>query len=112
MHVNQPQNFTAGIAGLLSLFPADKRPSSHLKDVVASAVRLDTPLGMTIALATVLSGGYLKGLPGRELTPGADLRMIGPSAPGWDRVDGQEEQDLEDLMLEDTYACKPTVLFL
>lgn len=50
---------TAGIAGLLSLFPASKRPSAGLNDVVASSVRLDTPLGMTIALAAIWSGKTL-----------------------------------------------------
>jgi len=47
-------NMTAGIAGLLSLFPADKRPTAA--DVVGSSIRLDTPFGMTVALASVYTG--------------------------------------------------------
>jgi long-chain acyl-CoA synthetase len=52
-------NMTAGIAGLLSLFPADKRPTSA--DVIGSSVRLDTPFGMTIALAAVFTGELIVG---------------------------------------------------
>ena len=44
----------------MSLFPADKRPSAAHGDVVASAVRLDCPLGMTIALASLWSGKWCR----------------------------------------------------
>jgi len=54
-HANR-QNITAGIAGVLSSYPADKRPSGGLKDVVATAVSLSTPLGMSIAMATIWTG--------------------------------------------------------
>jgi long-chain acyl-CoA synthetase len=47
-------NLTAGVAGVMSLFPADKRPTSL--DVVGSSIRLDTPFGMTVALASIYSG--------------------------------------------------------
>jgi hypothetical protein len=57
-HLHHSQNFTAGIAGLLSLFPADKRPSGAIRDVVASSVKLETPFGMTIAMASVYSGAF------------------------------------------------------
>jgi len=50
------QNITAGIAGILSSYPADKRPSSGLKDVVGTAVSLSTPLGMSIAMAAIWTG--------------------------------------------------------
>jgi long-chain acyl-CoA synthetase len=50
------QNFTAGIAGFLSSFPADKRPSGLKNDLIASSEPLATPIGMTIALAAIWSG--------------------------------------------------------
>lgn len=50
------QNITAGIAGVLSAFPADKRPSAGLHDVVGTAISLNTPLGSSIAMATLWSG--------------------------------------------------------
>ncbi|KAL7423590.1 hypothetical protein Q5752_001170 [Cryptotrichosporon argae] len=94
-------NFTAGMAGLLSLFPADKRPSSAQKDVVASAVSLATPLGMTIALASVWSG--------------AGLRLIGPAAATWPTDEDGDEGAAETAELEALVAAnqlKPTILFL
>lgn len=51
------QNMTSGIAGLLSAFPADKRPTAA--DVVGSTVRIDSPFGMTIAVASVWTGESL-----------------------------------------------------
>ena len=55
-HRLMEKNFTAGIAGLLALFPADKRPSAARRDVVASAIPLTEPIGLTIALASIWSG--------------------------------------------------------
>lgn len=53
------QALTAGIAGLLSLFPAHKRPSPTSKDVVASCIPLNEPVGLSLALASLWSGaGY------------------------------------------------------
>lgn len=50
------------------MFPADKRPTS--RDVIASAIRLDTPLGMSIAIGAVWGG--------------AGFRLIGPPVAVWD----------------------------
>ncbi len=54
------------MAGIMALFPADKRPSS--RDVVASSLSLNTPFGLALALAAVWCG--------------AGLRLLGPA--GWD----------------------------
>lgn len=90
-------NATAGIAGLLSIFPADKRPAGYNGDVVASAVRIDTPFGMTIALASVWSG--------------AGFRIIGSPVPSWKATADEDIADeLAALASGDQPA--PTVLFL
>ncbi|UOH79436.1 hypothetical protein LQV05_000441 [Cryptococcus neoformans] len=91
-------NVTAGIASLLSIFPADKRPSSKLHDVVASAVRLDTPLGMTIALASIWNG--------------AGYRMIGNHEPTFDVEDIECVEHLTALADPAKGLPKPTILFI
>nr|XP_031862082.1 uncharacterized protein CI109_002495 [Kwoniella shandongensis]KAA5529154.1 hypothetical protein CI109_002495 [Kwoniella shandongensis] len=91
-------NFTAGMAALLSIFPADKRPSAVLHDTVASAVRLDTPLGMTIALATVWTG--------------ASFRLIGNAEPTWDPEEVDHAAELEVLADPERKLPKPTILFI
>lgn len=90
-------NVTAGIASLLSIFPADKRPSGKLRDVVASAVRLDTPLGMTIALASIWNG--------------AGYRMIGNQEPTFDE-DIECVEHLTALADPAKDLPKPTILFI
>ncbi|WVQ72284.1 hypothetical protein IAR50_001834 [Cryptococcus sp. DSM 104548] len=91
-------NVTAGIASLLSIFPADKRPSNKLNDVVASAVRLDTPLGMTIALACIWNG--------------AGFRLIGNQEPVWDPEEVNHAEELTSLVDAEKDLPKPTVLFI
>ncbi|TYJ57458.1 hypothetical protein B9479_001775 [Cryptococcus floricola] len=91
-------NATAGIASLLSIFPADKRPSNKLHDVVASAVRLDTPLGMTIALASIWNG--------------AEFRLIGNQEPVWDPEEVDHAEELTALVDSEKDLPKPTVLFI
>lgn len=83
---------TAGIAGLLSAFPADKRPTAG--DVVGSSVHIDTPFGMTIALAAVWCG--------------AGLRLIGPSKPTWEA----DTNALQELELTGPEQDNPSLLFL
>ncbi|KAL1408830.1 hypothetical protein Q8F55_005644 [Vanrija albida] len=90
-------NATAGIAGLLSIFPADKRPAGYNNDVVASAVRIDTPFGMTIALAAVWSG--------------AGLRLIGSPVPSW-KATADEDIAGELAAVTSGDQPAPTVLFL
>ncbi|KAK4686758.1 hypothetical protein P7C73_g3360, partial [Tremellales sp. Uapishka_1] len=90
-------NITAGIAATLSLFPADKRPSDAAKDVVGSAVRLDSPFGMTLALATIWSG--------------AGFRMFGSPTPDWDEDLRLREEELEAFVANKDHP-KPTILFL
>lgn len=104
------QNITAGIAGLLSLFPADKRPSMALQDVVASSVPLNTPFGMTIALASVWSGTSPCVQRFRSDSLGAGLRMIGRPAPTWPNEQDEENhaEQLETL----AEGEKPTLLFM
>ncbi|WWC57626.1 uncharacterized protein I303_100158 [Kwoniella dejecticola CBS 10117] len=91
-------NVTAGIASLLSLFPADKRPSAALHDTVASAVPLTTPLGMTIALSTVWTG--------------ASFRLIGNHEPTWDPEEVDHAAELEVLADKEKGLPKPTILFI
>ncbi|EIW73123.1 hypothetical protein M231_06039 [Tremella mesenterica] len=91
-------NVTAGIAALLSLFPADKRPTAALGDVVASAVRLDTPLGMSIALASLWSA--------------AGFRMIGHPTPTWEPTEGGEAAELEQIADTTSGLPKPSILFI
>ncbi|OCF34867.1 hypothetical protein I316_03413 [Kwoniella heveanensis BCC8398] len=91
-------NMTAGIASLLSLFPADKRPSAALHDTVASAVPLNTPLGMTIALASVWTG--------------AGFRMIGNHEPLWDPEEVDHAAELEILADPKKNLPKPTIMFI
>ncbi|WRT63250.1 uncharacterized protein IL334_000153 [Kwoniella shivajii] len=91
-------NVTAGIASLLSLFPADKRPTAALHDTVASAVPLTTPLGMTIALASVWTG--------------AGFRLIGNHEPIWDPEDVDHAAELEILADKEKGLPKPTILFI
>lgn len=96
------QNITAGIAGLLSIFPADKRPSSAQKDVVASHVSLNTPFGMTVALASIWSG--------------AGFRFIGPAESTWPDVDSFTVVDcateLLNLSQGQDGANPPSILFM
>ncbi|WVN88510.1 uncharacterized protein L203_103721 [Cryptococcus depauperatus CBS 7841] len=91
-------NVTAGITSLLALFPADKRPSRVLHDVVASAVRLDTPLGMTIALASIWNG--------------AGFRMMGNHEPLWDTKEVDHALQLNALVDSEKDLPKPTILFI
>ncbi|WVQ64344.1 uncharacterized protein L199_002506 [Kwoniella botswanensis] len=91
-------NVTAGIASLLSLFPADKRPSAALHDTVASAVPLTTPLGMTIALASVWTG--------------ASFRLIGNHEPTWSPEEVDHASELEVLADNEKGLPKPTILFI
>ncbi|WVR03122.1 hypothetical protein IAU60_000112 [Kwoniella sp. DSM 27419] len=91
-------NFTAGIASLLSLFPADKRPSSLLRDTVASAVPLNTPLGLTIALASVWTG--------------AGFNLIGDNKPVWDPEEIDHAAELEALGEAYVPGGRPTILFI
>ncbi|WVQ82846.1 hypothetical protein IAT38_004981 [Cryptococcus sp. DSM 104549] len=91
-------NITAGMASTLSLFPADKRPSGALKDVVASAVRLDTPLGMTIAMASIWNG--------------AGFRLIGNHEPIWDPEEVDHAAELTMLADPEKKLPKPTILFI
>lgn len=49
-------NLTAGIAGLLALFPAHKRPSSTSNDTIASVLSLNTPAGLALLFASLWSG--------------------------------------------------------
>ncbi|ORX35025.1 hypothetical protein BD324DRAFT_609750 [Kockovaella imperatae] len=92
-------NITAGVAGVLSIFPPDKRPSAALRDVVASSVRLDTPFGMTIALASIWCG--------------ASFRFIGPPVPIWPESKPTESEIQDQLRrLMDTDQPAPTLLFL
>ncbi|WVW81314.1 hypothetical protein I302_103305 [Kwoniella bestiolae CBS 10118] len=91
-------NVTAGIASLLSLFPADKRPSAALHDTVASAVPLTTPLGMTIALASVWTG--------------ASFRLIGNHEPTWNPEEVDHASELEVLADKKGGLPKPTILFI
>ncbi|KAK8844727.1 hypothetical protein IAR55_006577 [Kwoniella newhampshirensis] len=88
----------AGMAALLSIFPADKRLSAALHDTVASAVRLDTPLGMTIALASVWTG--------------AGFRLIGNTEPVWDSEEIDHAAELEILADPEKNLPQPTVLFI
>ncbi|WWC67281.1 uncharacterized protein I206_101189 [Kwoniella pini CBS 10737] len=91
-------NVTAGIASLLSSFPADKRPSAALNDTVASAVPLTTPLGMTIALSAVWTG--------------ASFRLIGNHEPVWDPEEVDHAAELEVLADTEKGLPKPTILFI
>ncbi|WWC90156.1 uncharacterized protein L201_005089 [Kwoniella dendrophila CBS 6074] len=91
-------NVTAGIASLLSLFPADKRPSAALNDTVASAVPLITPLGMTIALASIWTG--------------AGFRLIGNREPIWDPEEIDHAAELSVLADKEKGLPKPTILFI
>ncbi|ORY27329.1 hypothetical protein BCR39DRAFT_560061 [Naematelia encephala] len=91
-------NITAGIAGTLSLFPADKRPSRTLKDVVASAVRLDTPFGMTLAVASIWSG--------------AGFRMLGRVTPDWPATGESIDARAELNALAQGDSPSPSLLFL
>ncbi|CED84649.1 hypothetical protein [Phaffia rhodozyma] len=50
------QNVTSGIASVLSLFPAHKRPSPATNDMVVSCIPLAQPVGITLALASIWSG--------------------------------------------------------
>ncbi|BEJ13701.1 hypothetical protein CspHIS471_0308750 [Cutaneotrichosporon sp. HIS471] len=81
---------TAGMAGIMALFPADKRPGP--RDIVASTLSLNTPFGLTLALATVWCG--------------SGLRLVGPT--GWD-AEGDPNTELALLAAEDQPL--PTVLF-
>jgi hypothetical protein len=49
-------SLTAGIAGLLALFPAHKRPSPTSSDTIASCLGLDTPIGLALLFASLWSG--------------------------------------------------------
>ncbi len=95
------QNITAGVAGLLSIFPADKRPSATHKDVIASSARLDTPFGMTLALAAIYSG--------------SGFRFIGPSTPTWptDESHRDEHVSSDELLrlMDEKIGPKQTILF-
>ncbi|GMK53536.1 hypothetical protein CspeluHIS016_0101220 [Cutaneotrichosporon spelunceum] len=81
---------TAGIAGIMALFPADKRPGP--RDIVASTMSLNTPFGLALALAAVWCG--------------SGLRLIGPS--GWD-TEADPNAELALLAADDQPL--PTVLF-
>lgn len=91
------QNITAGIAGVLSSFPADKRPSAASRDTVASAVHLDNPLGMCIAMATVWTG--------------ASLRAIGNPDDSWD-TEGEDVRDELEFLMSNRSQPAPTLLIL
>lgn len=82
---------TAGMAGIMALFPADKRPSP--RDVVASTLSLNTPFGLTLALATVWCG--------------AGLRLVGPAGT-WD---AEADPNTELALLAADDQPLPTVLF-
>ncbi|KAI9633181.1 uncharacterized protein MKK02DRAFT_18555 [Dioszegia hungarica] len=91
-------NFTAGIAAFLSSFPADKRPSAHKNDVVASAEPLTTPVGMSIALASIWSVG-------------AGFSLIRPDSGSW--VKSNTADPLDDLRrLSAVGKTKPSVLII
>lgn len=110
------QNFTAGIAAFLSSFPADKRPSAHKNDVVASAEPLTTPVGMSIALASIWSGQFPCELScpadERELTEvGAGFSLIRPDSGSW--VKSNTADPLDDLRrLSAVGKTKPSVLIM
>lgn len=84
---------TAGMAGLMALFPADKRPTAC--DTVGSVVSLNTPFGLSLALATVWSG--------------AGLRIIGATAATWD---AESDPNTELALLSTDDQPLPNVLFV
>lgn len=63
---------TAGIAGILSLFPAHKRPSTASKDTVASCLGLEQPVGLALALAAIWSGALRRLLRSRSRDSATD----------------------------------------
>lgn len=84
---------TAGMAGIMALFPADKRPTS--RDVVASVASLNTPFGLSLALASVWCG--------------AGFRLVGPTAATWD---AESDPNAELALLSAETQPLPTVLFV
>jgi long-chain acyl-CoA synthetase len=60
-HINHPpQNITAGTAGILSTFPADKRPTASLKDTIATDVDVNKPFGISLLLTAIYAGELWK----------------------------------------------------
>jgi len=64
------ENITAGAAGFLSTFPADKRPTAALKDTIGSGIDINTPFGLTLLLTSVYAGASFMAIGeyGREAT--------------------------------------------
>ncbi len=50
------QNITSGIAGILSTFPADKRPTAALKDAIGTDVDVNKPFGMSLLFTAIYAG--------------------------------------------------------
>lgn len=83
---------TAGVASFLAIFPPDKRPGP--RDTIASSQNLNTPFGMSIALAAVLTA--------------CSIRLVGSPNPGWEGSNPAADM----IALAAGNVQRPTILIL